>query len=685
MKRMILCLTLLLALLSAIPLATAESNRPTAAAHFGSGLAICQPAVQPVPLVNPTTITNCTPAGLQAALNQGGHIQFACGPNPITISLTAPLVLSNQNGLTTVLDGGGLVTLDGQNQTRILDKPYSLNSTVVIQNMRFVNGRAPSGAGTGTHSGGAIRIGDPGTRIHLIHSTFAHNHTSDLSEADNQGGVIFAPNSHELLIEGSLFEGNSAGNGGAIGIIATGLVIHNSRFVGNAATDTNTGGIVRGYGGAVHVDGVFNNYNPTTNAQITVCGSEFVNNTAVRGGGALASVISDGFNTRFTVTQSNFEGNNVSGLAGQHGQGGAIYHIEDDHVGGRDEDNLLLAANSFHDNRAGRQGGAVWLSILGRGQIENNTFEANRTTAGFNNVGQGGAMAITLGNFHLLNNTLANNHADYQGGAIMAGGANPDRTVLLTNNIFYNNTLNIGQTNPSETRWQGFHTNRTLDDGGQNIQEPRLKPTYNNDVNNLVVAAPLFANPLLLPLADNGGPNRTMGLQAGSPAINTATAACPPTDQRGAPRVGLCDIGAFEFGGVPPVAEPLALAKVASDLNGELNTAEAIAYRLTLYNQSGTAVTGVVLTDTLPSGVVFGGWLTQGGAQVAGNTVSWVGDVAAGATVTMVFTGTVTAEVGSVVTNTAVFSTAVGQTGQASATFTVGQIYHTAWLPLIQR
>ncbi len=71
----------------------------------------------------------------------------------------------------------------------------------------------------------------------------------------------------------------------------------------------------------------------------------------------------------------------------------------------------------------------------------------------------------------------------------------------------------------------GFHANRTLDDGGQNIQEPRFKPTYDNDVNNLVTAAPIFANPLLLPLSDNGGPNRTMGIQAGSPTINVGTAA----------------------------------------------------------------------------------------------------------------------------------------------------------------
>jgi hypothetical protein len=36
-----------------------------------------------------------------------------------------------------------------------------------------------------------------------------------------------------------------------------------------------------------------------------------------------------------------------------------------------------------------------------------------------------------------------------------------------------------------------------------------------------------------------------MALGAGSPAIDVA-ADCPATDQRGKPRVGLCDSGAYE-------------------------------------------------------------------------------------------------------------------------------------------
>jgi hypothetical protein len=64
-------------------------------------------------------------------------------------------------------------------------------------------------------------------------------------------------------------------------------------------------------------------------------------------------------------------------------------------------------------------------------------------------------------------------------------------------------------------------------------------------------------DPVLGPLADNGGPTLTMALLPGSPAIDSGdTAAAPPTDQRGflCPAGAAADIGAFEYGSMlPPV------------------------------------------------------------------------------------------------------------------------------------
>ena len=60
----------------------------------------------------------------------------------------------------------------------------------------------------------------------------------------------------------------------------------------------------------------------------------------------------------------------------------------------------------------------------------------------------------------------------------------------------------------------------------------------------------LNTDPLLGPLADNGGPTLTQALQPASPAVDAANGAdCPATDQRGVarPQGAGCDVGAFEL------------------------------------------------------------------------------------------------------------------------------------------
>jgi hypothetical protein len=553
-NRWILALACSLVLLIGQPAHARPQNTAVSVTEsFGSGIHICPAPLQAAPLNHPTVITACNQAGIQQALDQGGQIAFDCGLDPVTIPIDSQLNLSTQGN--TLLDGGGLVTLDGQGKTRILFKgwhdPAKIPSiTVTLQNIRLINGKAPSGADTGEISGGALQVGHPGTRLHVIDSTFENNTTTDINATDNQGGAIFVHNAFETVVVGSVFRDNTAGNGGAIGAIASGMLLVNSRFENNHAADPTAGGIVRGYGGALHLDGVTNSYNPDSNKTFHVCGSWFEDNTAVRGGGATSSVVSDGFGTLASFDRSTFIHNQVSGIPGQNnsGQGGAVYHVEDDQVGGVNEDNFLIRDSTFSQNEVRYQGGAVWVSILGRGRVENSTFDHNTTTAPLNQVGQGGAMAITLGNFDITNSVFAENHAAYQAGALHGGGT--ANQIALSNTIFYNNTLN-DQTLPSETKWQGFHTNRPMLDGGQNVQYPRLKPVFNNDVNNNITANPIYSDPLLLPLADNGGPTFTRALQAGSPAVDAGNpAACPALDQRGYLRQGACDIGPYELGGL---------------------------------------------------------------------------------------------------------------------------------------
>jgi hypothetical protein len=77
------------------------------------------------------------------------------------------------------------------------------------------------------------------------------------------------------------------------------------------------------------------------------------------------------------------------------------------------------------------------------------------------------------------------------------------------------------------------------------IQDPAGCTIAGNPIGNIT-----GQDPLLGPLADNGGSNYTHALLPGSPAIDAGSPDCPPpdADQRGVPRPQAlaCDIGAFE-------------------------------------------------------------------------------------------------------------------------------------------
>lgn len=528
---------------------------PAKSMGFGSGLDVCTPPVESVTLSNPTVITEFTQAALQTALDSGGHITFDTTV-PVTIAIGSELQLST--GADTVLDGKGLVTLDGQSITRILKKEWhdpSYTVAVTFQNIRMVNGMAPSG------HGGAINVGHPGTSLYVINSTFENNATNEIDTEDNQGGAIFVSNSYETVISGCEFTDNQAGNGGAFGGIATGLFVFNSRFTGNGAVDDSAGGIVRGHGGAIHLDGVTNSYNPDSNKRMHVCGSVFENNTSVRGGGAFKVTVSDNKGTLATYEKSSFVNNSSSGASGVEGQGGAIYHIEDDHAGGSGELNVEILECTFSQNSGWKSGGGAWLSALGRINVINSTFSENRTTD--TSLGMGGGLTLSLGEVAVTNCTFARNFAWFHGGGIQAGSS---PAVTLKNNLFY--------LNESEREWACYQMNREANtDGGGNLQYPRERFNQSGTPDDcMVTPAAVIEDPLLQNLTDNGGPAMTMALAEGSPAIDTGSnTGAPATDQRGETRGSLCDIGAYEYISVITVTDVILALKICAGLPVDMN------------------------------------------------------------------------------------------------------------------
>jgi uncharacterized repeat protein (TIGR01451 family) len=99
-----------------------------------------------------------------------------------------------------------------------------------------------------------------------------------------------------------------------------------------------------------------------------------------------------------------------------------------------------------------------------------------------------------------------------------------------------------------------------------------------------------------------------------------------------------------------------------------------VTYTLVLSNTGTGTVVQASLTDALPAGVTFGGFVEDGGATELDGTISWAGNMAVDMEVNVVFTSTVDMNYnlyGETITNTVQYATAYIGTGSATATFTV--------------
>ena len=90
-----------------------------------SGAAVLYEALSPEDTSAPDRVVgdgspaSCTAQAFVDAVALGGVITFACGPEPVTITLTEPARVFNDTAMEgIVIDGGGLVTLSGGADTR---------------------------------------------------------------------------------------------------------------------------------------------------------------------------------------------------------------------------------------------------------------------------------------------------------------------------------------------------------------------------------------------------------------------------------------------------------------------------------------------------------------------------------------------------------------------------------------
>jgi len=467
----------------------------------------------------------------------------------------------------TTLDahGGGLASLTGTGNVIITGSTFTGNSALGGNGNNFNNGAGSNAAGGSIYfEGGTLNI--DGSRI-------------DNSAATGGNGGSVSTGSQANGGNGGLAQGGGAWVGAGT------VTINNTTFENNVANSGNSGHGDNGSeptgdagGGGVYSLGTTTVTNSTFDLNSATGGRsgdtfapdcfgahESLNAGAARGGAILAdggSMLID------TVT---FASNSAQG--GNGGNGGPT--------------NVATCAQSQHGDGGLAYGGAITNNNAATLNIKHSTISGNSAQAGNSGVNQSGA-------------TLPpRNAAEGTGGGIRVGPG----SVTLENTIIAGNTAANGVGANPGAFTPGPNVDGAVTSNGHNLLGIAAEATGFSGTGDQT-----GANPMLAPLASNGGPTQTMALTIGSPAIDAGVASGATTDQRGMPRTvddpGVpntggsdgTDIGAYES----PV---LCHLTCPTDISVSNDTGDCGAI-VTYTAPSGTGC-GTVTCDH-PSGSFFG-------------------------------------------------------------------------------
>jgi hypothetical protein len=443
-------------------------------------------------------------------------------------------------------------------------------SIVVATNCTFTNNMAfgvtYAGGGAIVNTNGPNPAG--GADVYLANDTFTGNSAS-------LGGAIdtaSAAATSSMVITGCTFTANTSNQGG--GAIntrhfqgVTTITIKASTFANNTAATT---------GGAVS--------NSDPQADVQVAATTIADNSAGASGGGIANagmlnleqgtfVEANQAPTGGGVENMGTESDSQCTIRGNHattGDGGGL-----DNTGLATETECQITSNTGQGAGGGAQNsGSLILEgslVLSNGAPSGAGIEASgpqavlwvidsTVTGNTASPGIGGGIEITAGaTANLINSTLVQNTGD---GVHLANGE-----LDLSNALIAENTSSRGAADVQVDAPDGM-----INSNGHNLIGHGTSTGLVNGVNGDQVgttASPI--DPLLGPLANNGGPTRTFAVLPGSPALDGGDNALAvdqnanplTTDQRGPgfPRVlgGAVDIGAFEAPDQPPAVSGVAV------------------------------------------------------------------------------------------------------------------------------
>jgi len=353
----------------------------------------------------------------------------------------------------------------------------------------------------------------------------------------NQGGGIANSEPGGLTLTNSEVTGNSADEGAGI-YSRRPLVSDNSSITDNRANNAGGGIAMNTFGGRL--------------SSTTVAG----NSASLVGGGIWMQ------NTDLSqITRSLIMGNTVTSprIAGAPPAGGGMEVDTDPRFGAT---TVQLTYTTIQGNAAAGPGGGIFWQATGTLALDSSLVALNTAESGAGISTGPGPSNAAIGTLQLTNTTVAGNAAERGGGIERSSGTTLLRAATVAGNSALRGSgllfvgvrqvysiasglimanLPANQNCALSTGNGAFPATDSLSVPGANLESGTGCHLRTSDMSE--------TNPLLAPLANNGGPTQTRALLPGSPAVDKYTGAdCPSTDQRAYKRPAgqACDIGAFE-------------------------------------------------------------------------------------------------------------------------------------------
>ncbi len=257
---------------------------------------------------------------------------------------------------------------------------------------------------------------------------------------------------------------------------------------------------------------------------------------------------------------------------------------------------------------------------IGAGIYNESSAELTNSTISGNAAATSGGGVANKGIMSLANVTIANNTAATAGGAIFIY----NEGLLDTENSLMAGNMAGGLINSCAVPAY------SITSYGYNL-------TDDTNTCGLNATGDMFGvNAMLGLLQDNGGSTRTHALQADSPAVDAGNpAGCKAeggtrnllNDQRSFLRpfdgngdgTAICDIGAFEFGGMVGPGSDLRIQNL--DFPDPVAVDGTLTYTVLVTNDGPEMAEGIVVTTALPSGVEWLSTSTNAGICMGTGTV----------------------------------------------------------------